>query len=168
MFVICHPSSNTRISSPAKLKNHLLFLEVFHIRGLNNFSTTIRKTPMPSRLLEPELLPEFECERRFGCESFSFFAPIEVGDNFVANVWTRGSLEEGDLYWKPEFANALQLKQVLKYAINLYENGASISVRDPRFAHLPWALKLQKSWSDEIFSREEIERILVDLSTIQN
>lgn len=120
-------------------------------------------------MLDQDLLPEFECERRFGRESFSFFNPIEVGENFVANVWTRGPLEERDLCWKTDrITSTLNLRRPIKYAINIYENGTQISVRDGRFLGLPWAMKLQKSWSDEIFSREEIETILADLTTIQS
>ncbi|PRP85265.1 hypothetical protein PROFUN_07035 [Planoprotostelium fungivorum] len=148
----------------------------------NHFATLRRRDQrspvqtdtMPSLLLlEPELLPEFECERRFGRESYSFFNPIEVGDNFVVNVWTRGPLEERDLVWRMDRHHANLggshfLRRPIKYAINIYENGTPISVRDYRFSHLPWAIKLQKSWSDEIFSREEIERILVDLKNIDH
>jgi len=111
--------------------------------------------------LPPVLRPELDCNRRLGKDCYSFSFPIEISD-FVVVLWTRiGGAEDADGFaeWK-EHARGSKL---VKYAISVYENGRMVILTDARFRGKTWAGKLLKSWSEEVFVKDEVDVVLEDL-----
>jgi hypothetical protein len=97
---------------------------------------------MPMELL----MPEMDCESHIGNDLYQFYFPIEIGD-FVVNLWTKMGLD---------------------FSITIYENGSSISRRDPRFMRKTWSKKLFNTWREETFNKRELDEILTDLFQMSN
>eukprot|EP01117_Protostelium_nocturnum_P000746 TRINITY_DN10925_c0_g1_i1.p1 TRINITY_DN10925_c0_g1~~TRINITY_DN10925_c0_g1_i1.p1 ORF type:complete len:112 (+),score=27.74 TRINITY_DN10925_c0_g1_i1:133-468(+) len=97
------------------------------------------------------LLPQVDCEMRIGSDNFTFYFPIEIGD-FVLTLWTRPNLRSNNV----------------NFSLTVFENGTRISQRDPRFSSQKWnwSHKLFNSWSEEVFSRKEVDEIIYDFVKI--
>ncbi len=121
-------------------------------------------------LFEDPTFVEFDCHRQFGKENYTFFVPLEVGD-FVVTLWTRGGTSSLlNSTRSIQFLSTVAHPDLL-FAIAIYENGNLISIKkDKRFHGLPWAHKMATEgggWTQELFSKNEIDQILYDLKNIQ-
>jgi hypothetical protein len=98
-------------------------------------------------LMDPLLMmPQVDCDCAIGKELYQFYFPLEIGD-FVLNIWTRPHVVD-------------------TFALTIFENGSRISHRDRRFSpsNCSWSSKLFKSGAEEVFSRKEIDGIIIDLA----
>ncbi len=117
---------------------------------------------------EDDITPEYERTQIIGNEQFSFYYPIEIG-TVVLYIWTRSKkLHQfsGQLLSRKTNVQlpSSPFESNLRYSVSIYENGKNLlTVRDPRFRRFRWAQKVYTSWSEEKFTKNEIEDILCDL-----
>jgi len=101
----------------------------------------------------------FDCSTTIGSKSFVFFVPVEIA-GFVVQVWTSAKMASSGGEVDAEAPG-------VRFSLSIYgPNGVSL-VRDERLTSFRWLKLLQKSWQDDIFSKEEVEEILSDLWKIQ-
>jgi len=101
--------------------------------------------------------PEFDRMVRIGKEHYHFFFPIEIGE-YVVNVWTRTRLFDQSFHWK----NEESMNGGLKYSLSIYKNGNQISSNHPCASRWGWSYLLNKSWSQEIFTKDVCVLELLD------
>ncbi len=106
-----------------------------------------------------EYTPEVDCDRTIGKDHYTFYFPIEVS-SFVVSIWTR-SFCPGQEYFG-------MIPVDVRLAVSIFEHGSQISARDPRFKAQSWFKKLQTSWSEEVFTRSEVDEIVTFLLKLTN
>lgn len=113
-------------------------------------------------VLSNDMLPEFDCNRQIGKEKYQFFFPVEIGSRFVVQIWTRNSKVSSEMEWSSSTTGlrAITKDSGIRYALTIFENGQRVSSRDSRIRIEQFAEKLSKSWSEEVFSKEEVDDIL--------
>jgi len=106
--------------------------------------------------------PEFDCDRTIGIEKYYFYTPVEIGD-FVITIWTREQRNNPTSSWGK--LGGLSETE-LKFSVSIYENGKQITRYDPRVRQQKWANKLQNSWSEEVYTKKDVEEILKHLNLL--
>jgi hypothetical protein len=123
-----------------------------YYRSLQGISNTISQivTMTLSRLTFPGFPYEesiHTSKLTIGNENYKFYFPLEI-DDFVVCVWTRGPVLD-------------------KFCVSIYLHGNLVSQKEPRLRGFDWAEKLDLSWSEEIFTRRDVQQMVSDLKDLE-
>jgi hypothetical protein len=85
------------------------------------------------------------------CENDSF-SDIKVC------VWSRA----------PEQKQFSRSRAFDRFSVSIYANGQMLSAKEPKLRQFTWKEQLDYSWSKEVFTRDEVEQILLDLQSLDD
>jgi len=100
----------------------------------------------------------FDASQTIGNRTFVFFSPIELGQ-WTVQVWTSAKMAASGEDSYPTDG--------VRFSLSIYGPNGATTLRDERLIPFRWLKLLQKSWQDDVFSKEEVEEILCDLWNIQ-
>jgi len=100
----------------------------------------------------------FDASQTIGNRTFVFFSPIELGQ-WTVQCWTSAKMASSGEDPYPTDG--------VRFSLSIYGPNGTPVLRDERLAPFRWLKLLQKSWQDDIFSKEEVEEILCDLWSVQ-
>jgi len=100
----------------------------------------------------------FDASQQIGNKTFVFFSPIELGE-WTVQLWTSAKMAaSGDDSYPTDG---------VRFSLSIYGPNGAPTLRDERLTPFRWFKLLQKSWQDDVFSKEEVEEILYDLHSVQ-